>query len=221
MRIIVLEPDSEKLIFLEKTLREASPNEEIAVFRDAGKLLQAMRSSSPDTAFLRVETEPLNGLVLGQVLSAMFPRLNLIFLAETDKYTTEALRLRASGYLKEPITAEAVQEELRKLRYEPQRDTRIKVLGNQEILAGEHPLNFKYSKTRELMNYLLVRNGAGCTTEDIENYLWEETGKKHKSYLQNILADLSSSLKAAGCEGVLIRRRGQVGINMNVVRKEA
>ena len=214
MRIIVLEPDSEKLIFLEKTLREASPNEEIAVFRDAGKLLQAMRSSTPDTAFLRVETEPLNGLVLGQVLSAMFPRVNLIFLAETDEYTTEALRLRASGYLKEPITAEAVQEELRKLRYEPQRDTRIKVLGNQEILAGEHP-------TRELMNYLLVRNGAVCTTEDIENYLWEETGKKHKSYLQNILADLSSSLKAAGCEDVLIRRRGQVGINMNVVRKEA
>ena len=220
MRVIILDSDLERLVFLKKAVCETNPNVTVDTFQNVGKLLEAMRYLVPDAAFLRIEMEPLSGLTLGQVLSGMFPRVNLIFMAEDDKYTAEALRLRASGYLKEPISREAVQEELQSLRYEPGSDMKIKILGNQEIFAGEQPLNFKYSKTRDLMNYLVVRNGAVCSTEDIEQYLWDKADKSHKSYLQNILADLSSSLKAAGCEDVLIRRRGQVGINMNVVRKE-
>ena len=115
---------------------------------------------------------------------------------------------------------EIIGEELSRLRYEPDPKTRIKLLENQEVMAGEKILDFKYSKTRTLMKYLIVRNGTVFSTDEIEQYLWQGD-RNHKSYLRNILADLSSSLKAAGCEDVLIRRRGQVGINMNVVRKEA
>lgn len=220
MRIVVLDQDAGRRAFLKKAILEAEPDALVSVFENMDELLTAVRSAAPDAAFLRIETEPLDGLVLGRVLAGMFPRVNLIFMAESDDYTAEALRLRPSGYLKEPVTAEAVREELCSLRYEPGPKTKIKILENQEVLSGGRPLNFKYSKTRVLMNYLVGRDGEVCSTADIEKYLWSETGKSHKSYLRNILADLSSSLKAAGCEDVLIRRRGQIGINMDVVRRE-
>ena len=219
MKVIILDRDDDKLEFLKSAIMKAKPDASVSLFRDTDKLLEAVRYLIPDAAFIRIEMEPLNGIILGRVLSGMFPRLNLIFMAGSNEYAADAIKLRPSGYMEEPITEESVKEELSRLRYESGISARIKVLENQEFFAGEKPLNFKYSKTRTLMNYLIVKNGAVCSTEEIEQYLWQGD-KSHKSYLRNILADLSTSLKAAGCEDVLIRRRGRIGINMNVVRQE-
>ena len=220
MKVIVLDRDNQKLEFLKSAVLKARPDASVRLFQDTDRLLEAVRDLVPDVAFLRVEMEPLNGIILGRVLSGLFPKLNLIFMADSNQYAADAIKLRPSGYLSEPITEEIIGEELSRLRYEPGRRARIKVLENQEVMTGEKILDFKYSKTRTLMNYLIVRNGTVFSTDEIEQYLWQGD-RNHKSYLRNILADLSSSLKAAGCEDVLIRRRGQVGINMNVVRKEA
>ena len=220
MKVIILDRDNQKLEFLKTAVLKARPDASVRLFQDTDRLLEAVRDLVPDVAFLRIEMEPLNGIILGRVLSGMFPKLNLIFMADSNQYAADAIKLRPSGYLSEPITEEIIGEELSRLRYEPDPKTRIKLLENQEVMAGEKILDFKYSKTRTLMKYLIVRNGTVFSTDEIEQYLWQGD-RNHKSYLRNILADLSSSLKAAGCEDVLIRRRGQVGINMNVVRKEA
>ena len=220
MKVIILDRDNQKLEFLKSAVLKARPDASVRLFQDTDRLLEAVRDLVPDVAFLRIEMEPLNGIILGRVLSGLFPKLNLIFMADSNQYAADAIKLRPSGYLSEPITEEIIGEELSRLRYEPGRQARIKVLENQEVMAGEKILDFKYSKTRTLMKYLIVRNGTVFSTDEIEQYLWQGD-RNHKSYLRNILADLSSSLKAAGCEDVLIRRRGQVGINMNVVRKEA
>ena len=220
MKVIILDRDNQKLEFLKSAVLKARPDASVRLFQDTDRLLEAVRDLVPDVAFLRIEMEPLNGIILGRVLSGMFPKLNLIFMADSNQYAADAIKLRPSGYLSEPITEEIIGEELSRLRYEPDPKTRIKLLENQEVMAGEKILDFKYSKTRTLMKYLIVRNGTVFSTDEIEQYLWQGD-RNHKSYLRNILADLSSSLKAAGCEDVLIRMRGQVGINMNVVRKEA
>ena len=220
MKVIILDRDNQKLEFLKSAVLKARPDASVRLFQDTDRLLEAVRDLVPDVAFLRIEMEPLNGIILGRVLSGMFPKLNLIFMADSNQYAADAIKLRPSGYLSEPITEEIIGEELSRLRYEPDPKTRIKLLENQEVMAGEKILDFKYSKTRTLMKYLIVWNGTVFSTDEIEQYLWQGD-RNHKSYLRNILADLSSSLKAAGCEDVLIRRRGQVGINMNVVRKEA
>ena len=203
--MIILDRDNQKLEFLKSAVLKARPDASVRLFQDTDRLLEAVRDLVPDVAFLRIEMEPLNGIILGRVLSGMFPKLNLIFMADSNQYAADAIKLRPSGYLSEPITEEIIGEELSRLRYEPDPKTRIKLLENQEVMAGEKILDFKYSKTRTLMKYLIVRNGTVFSTDEIEQYLWQGD-RNHKSYLRNILADLSSSL---------------VGINMNVVRKEA
>ena len=118
MKVIVVERDNEKLEFLKSAILKVKPDASVSLFQDTDKLLETVRHLSPDIAFLRIEMEPLNGIILGRVLSGMFPRLNLIFMADSDQYAADVLKLRPSGYLKEPITAESIEEELFRLRYE-------------------------------------------------------------------------------------------------------
>ena len=87
MEIIVLDREKEKLDFLKSAILKAKPDASVSLFQDADKLLERVRILSPDAAFLRIEMEPLNGLILARVLNGMFPRLNVIFMAESSLST--------------------------------------------------------------------------------------------------------------------------------------
>ena len=53
-----------------------------------------------------------------------------------------------------------------------------------------------------------------CTNGTLICILWgDDDPSAHRSYLSNLLADLSKTLKDTGCENVLIKRRGQIGID--------
>ena len=112
MKVIILDRDNQKLEFLKTAVLKARPDASVRLFQDTDRLLEAVRDLVPDVAFLRIEMEPLNGIILGRVLSGMFPKLNLIFMADSNQYAADAIKLRPSGYLSEPITEEIIGEEL-------------------------------------------------------------------------------------------------------------
>ncbi|MDD3369351.1 MAG: hypothetical protein PHP50_10795 [Lachnospiraceae bacterium] len=91
---------------------------------------------------------------------------------------------------------------------------RIKAFGNFEVYKGEKVLDFKYNKSRELLAYLVDRNGSLCSNHEIITALWEEGEKvnNHISYLKNTRTDLIATLKAVGCGDVLERQRGSLRI---------
>ena len=68
---------------------------------------------------------------------------------------------------------------------------------------------FKRSKSKELLAYLVDRNGATCTNGEMLAVLWEDkpdTASLH-SHLRNLIFDLSHTLEDAGVTGLLIRGR--------------
>lgn len=221
MRILILDTEQERLDSLEAMILKAEPDAKVRKFRDSGDLFSAVRGLEPDTAFLRVEMEPPDGLMIGKMLSGMFPRINLIFMAYGEQFAAEALKLHASGYLTGQIGEKDVEAELRGLRYPPCPDIPVRVSGGNGIYAGDELILFKYSKTRELLEHLIREKGNVCSTAELEQILWKGEGKSHRSYLQNIISDLSSALKAAGCKDILIRRRGWIGIKENAVQEVA
>ena len=52
------------------------------------------------------------------------------------------------------------------------------VLRQLEIFVGGRPLSFKRSKSKELLAYLVDRNGATCTNGEMLAVLWED--KRHR-----------------------------------------
>lgn len=221
MRIIILDTEQEKLDSLEAMILKADPDANIRKYLSPDDLFSEVRSINPDVAFLRIEMEPVNGLMIGRMFSGMFPKINLIFLTTGEQFAAEALRLRASGYLTGHISEQDVEAELRELRYPPHPDQPLQVSGGNGIYVGEDLIPFKYSKTRELLAYLIRNKGSVYSTASLEQILWPEDKKSHRSYLRNIITDLSSALDAAGCKDILIRRRGWIGIKENALQEVA
>ena len=86
---------------------------------------------------------------------------------------------------------------------------KIQCFGNFEIFVGGRALAFKRSKSKELLAYLVDRNGATCTNGEMLAVLWEDkpdTASLH-SHLRNLIFDLSHRLEVAGVTGLLFRGR--------------
>ena len=95
--------------------------------------------------------------------------------------------LHASGYVMKPVTSDKIKHEIDDLRYPIQSVTnnrvRFQTFGNFEVFIDEQPVKFQYSKTRELLAYLVDRNGALTTNNEISNILWEheDSNMNHNS----------------------------------------
>ena len=84
---------------------------------------------------------------------------------------------------------------------------------------GGRPLAFKRSKSKELLAYLVDRNGATCTNGEMLAVLWEDkpdTASLH-SHLRNLIFDLNHTLDDAGVRGLLVRGRNTLAIDTSRV----
>lgn len=96
---------------------------------------------------------------------------------------------------------------------------KIQCFGNFEIFVGGRALAFKRSKSKELLAYLVDRNGATCTNGEMLAVLWEDkpdTASLH-SHLRNLIFDLSHTLEDAGVTGLLIRGRSTLALDTSKV----
>ena len=74
-------------------------------------------------------------------------------------------------------------------------------------------------KSKELLAYLVDRNGATCTNGEMLAVLWEDkpdTASLH-SHLRNLIFDLSHTLEDAGVRGLLVRGRSTLAIDTSKV----
>lgn len=217
----ILAVDDERLALegLIQTIRSVVPGAHITGCRSAQAALEAASAQRPDIAFLDIEMRGTNGMKLAEMLAAKFPRLNLIFTTGYSTYTQQAFAVHASGYLLKPVTPEKVRAELQCLRYAvpeeaPPAEPRLtaRTFGDFEVYADGVPLHFTYAKTKEVLAFLIDRNGALCSMQQVATILWEDAAGSHASYLNNIRSDLLSTLTRCGCEDALILRRGVIGI---------
>ncbi|MGN0341707.1 MAG: response regulator [Roseburia sp.] len=219
MTIIAVDDEKIALEGLVNTISQVSPEAEVHGFRDAKSALEFAGAHSCDVAFLDIEMRVLNGMELARRLKLENPLINIVFATGYDEYMSQAFLLRASGYVTKPVTREKVKQELENLRnpVPVSRENRIRVqtFGNFEVFYGEEPVRFQYSKTKEMLAYLIDRNGALCTNGELMAILWEDEAKSggHTSYLKNIRKDLMSTLEKYGMEDAVIRQRGMIGIS--------
>ena len=133
-----------------------------------------------------------------------------------------ARQIFVSGFLLKPANEADVRNVLEHLRYPPENapvGIKIQCFGNFEIFVGGRALAFKRSKSKELLAYLVDRNGATCTNGEMLAVLWEDkpdTASLH-SHLRNLIFDLSHTLEDAGVTGLLIRGRSTLALDTSKV----
>ena len=213
--MIVIAVDDERFALenLVESIERASSDAQIHRFRYPEDALDFARENHVDVAFLDVEMVGMNGVELAERLKLYHPDINIIFSTGYGHYRDAAFDLHASGYLTKPITTKKVQKELENLR-RPIRDpkrVKIRAFGNFEVYLDGSPICFKYSKTKELLAYLVDRKGALCTNGEIIAILFEDDNG-HETYFRSLRKDLTDILEAAGCGEILSQQRGRIGI---------
>lgn len=95
----------------------------------------------------------------------------------------------------------------------------VRCFGYFDVFYGDDPLIFSRAKTKELLAYLVDREGAVCTGGEIELALWEDAGvvKDTKHYLRILTNDLRAVLASVGLEDVLIRRHNQWAVRRSLL----
>lgn len=187
--------------------------------------LRLAKESPLDVAFLDVEMPgEMNGLALGKRLKALYPKLNIVIITGHREYALDAFGLDASGYLLKPLTQEAVAHQLSVLRFDRElahtgQNLRIRCFGAFEVYHNGVPLDFSYSKSKELLAVLIDRNGAICSNDTLIGCLWpdEPAGQLTKARLRKCLKDLKDTFARAGFPDV-IRHRERIGIGLDVSR---
>ena len=99
------------------TIARVLPYSQIYGARTADAAMQWAQTTLVDIAFLDIQLGQPNGLALAESLTALYPRVNIIFLTAYADYMPDAWRLHASGFLLKPLDETALQGELSALRY--------------------------------------------------------------------------------------------------------
>ncbi len=222
MRILLVDDEELQLLRLVNTLKSVLKDEELLSFSNPDKALEEAKKNRIDLAFLDIEMPHLNGIQLAKKLKAINPQTKVIFVTAYDNYALDAFKVHASGYVTKPVNVDKIKKELEQLEglveLKPTKKIQIKCFGNFEIFYQGEPVKFAYQKSKEVVAYLVDREGSMVNVNELNAVLWEED---HKSYLRNLIADIKNSLTAINCGDVFIKRHNECAIDINKVDCDA
>lgn len=224
--MLIFAIDDEPMLLADsaQTIRDAVENAEVMEFTRGNAALEAIRQDGlkPQAVFCDIEMPGMNGLDFAAELKELCPDTMVIFVTSFSEYAVEAYRLHANGYVMKPLEEERVREELASLITVPQEEPKglhVQCFGNFEVFYKGRPIDFERRKTKELLAYLVDREGAYCSAEEIVAVLWEDERdlKLAKGRLRKLISDLRHSLRDIGMEEVLLRKSGLVAIRPDLL----
>ena len=176
MNAITVDDEPLMLYALSKAVKASPDIEAVAEFSFCDDALEWVRNHPVDVAFLDINMRGMGGLALAEKIMELQPECRIVFCTGYEEYAFAAIKLRVSGYLMKPISARMVQEEIDYIKGVKAKEKKLTVrcFGNFEVYFHGEKLNFKRTKTKELLAFLIDRKGAGVTGREIIARLWPE-----------------------------------------------
>lgn len=232
MFIFLLDDEALLLESESRVIRQVRPDAELRTFQRAQEALDWIQTQGrgPDVAFCDIQMPGFSGLEFAVRLRQLSPMTKVIFVTGYDQYALDAFQVHAHGYVLKPLLADRVKEELafwsQPVSPAPEAATapvnnklQVRCFGSFEVFWQGMPLSFDRRKTKELLAYLIDREGAFCTAEEISTALWEEEWdlKLTKNRIRVLVSDLKTCLDRFGLGEVLIRRSGVLAVRRDLL----
>ena len=145
-------------------------------FTDALAALEWLGTHSAELAILDINMPKMDGIELAARIKQRSPQTAILFLTAYREYAFDAWSVRPSGYLLKPVSLEKLAEEVRHAcggQVDPApAHIRVKTFGEFDVFVDGKPIHFKLAKAREILAYLVDKQGAGVTRKDLSAALW-------------------------------------------------
>ena len=219
MRIVCVDDEKLVLELIESMCRHLPQHPEVCGFTRALPALDFIRENPVDIAILDINMPDMNGLSLAANVKDASPDTAVIFLTGYAEYAVEAFALHVSGYLLKPVTEEQLAAEVDYALSGKKTDLRkgritARTFGEFDLLVDGKAVSFPRAKSKELLAYLIDRNGGYVTRAFLYAALFEEKAydRRAQKYLDVIIRSLRQTLKEAGAGEILEMSRGSLRI---------
>lgn len=220
--MIALAVDDEKLMLyaLSKAIKASPDISDLAEFSNCDDALEWIKANAVDIAFLDINMRGIGGLCLAEKITELHPDCKIIFCTGYEEYAVAAFKLHASGYLLKPVSAEDVQREIDVIKGIKNKGKllNVKCFGNFDVSAAGNKLTFKRSKSKEMLAFLIDRNGAGVTAQEICAVLWEDSSRENsRNYFHQLLLDIRLTLDSVGASEILEKNGYLYSVSKNKI----
>ena len=218
MRVIYV--DDERLI-MEDTVAlclDIPEINEAKGFVSGAEALDYLKSNHVDVAFLDIDMPGMSGLDLAARIKNISTDTAIIFITGYSEYAVDAFGIKASGYLMKPVTKEDIKRDIDYVLSLKAPDNRdhifVKTFGSFDIFKNGQSVKFKIAKCKELLAYLVDRQGSSVTRAEISTVLWENRlyDRKQQKQLDVYIRSLKDTLLEYGISEIFEMKRGTLRI---------
>ena len=193
--------------------RELPELTEVQGFSRAQDALEWLEEHQADLVLLETVLPDMSGLALAERIKELQPQTAILFVTNQPQYAVDAFVLHASGYVLKPLSKERLTEELNyamigRRSWPPH--IAVQTFGNFVVLVDGKAVGFHRAKAKEMLAYLVDRQGGSVTRAQIFAALWEDGtyDRPMQKQLDVILRSLRNTLAEHGIGEILELRSG-------------
>lgn len=183
-------------------------------FTKAQSALDWLCEHSADLAILDINMPEIDGITLSARIKQMRPETAILFLTAYKEYAFDAYAVHPTGYLLKPVSQEKLAAEVRYAcggtRHSSHAHIHIKTFGTFDVYVDDRPVSFKLAKSKEMLAYLVDKQGSGVTRAELFAAVWEEGlyDRRMQKQLDVYIRSLRETLQEYGIPEIMEMEKG-------------
>lgn len=213
MKILCVDDEPLAVEYITSVCRKLSEDISVSGFTRVNEALEWISSNTADIALLDIDMPKVNGIALAEKIRQIRPDTAILFLTAYKKYAYDAYSVHPAGYLLKPVLPETLKTELEYTMSQRLRAGALHIeartFGNFDLYVDGERVQFKRSKSKELLAYLIDRRGMSVTRAEIASVLFEDTlyDRSRQKYLDTVIHSLRDTLREYGIGDILEMER--------------
>lgn len=218
MKVICVDDEPRAVKYTLSQCKQLPEISEAQGFTDAREAIDWLRDHTADLAILDINMPQIDGITLAARIKQLRPQTAILFLTAYKEYAFDAYAVHPTGYLLKPVSQEKLAAEVRYACGEknaaPFAHIRVKTFGYFDVYVEDKPVSFKLAKSKEILAYLVDKQGSGVTRAELFAAVWEDGmyDRGMQKQLDVYIRSLQESLREYGAEEILEMEKGTLRV---------
>lgn len=179
MKIAAIDDERHVLDRFQRMIAEKTELELCGLFESGEQFLAYLRENPLDAVFLDIEMPGVDGLQMAEQIQSMNENIEIIFVTAFNQYAVDAFELQAVDYILKPLKEERLEKTIKRLLKIEKSDINhgkpyFQCIGDFEVFVGGEAMTWKNSKAKEVLAFLVHKNGVPVNWEKIADAVWPD-----------------------------------------------
>ena len=214
MRIICVDDEPLAAEYTVGQCRLLPGADEVQGFTSAQEALNDLLIHPADVAILDINMPEIDGITLAAEIKKASPQTAILFLTAYKEYAFDAYSVHPAGYLLKPVSQERLAAEVAyacgTVHVSPPSHIQVKTFGSFDVYVDDRPVSFKLAKSKEILAYLVDKQGTGVTRSELFAAVWEDGlyDRKMQKQLDVYIRSLRETLQEYGIPEIMEMEKG-------------